>query len=394
MKIDRKQFWKLYRQEFTEYLPQPTVDGANFILDQFERELRLTGIPQFAYVLATAYHESGKVKIIDGRKRMVRFQPVRETRGKSNSTLWLKYQSRYWNTGFYGRGLVQITWEKNYSKLGIALGKGSLFVQNPDLVLEPFWAYEILVVGMTKGLFTAHKLSDHINARKKDYKEARRIVNGQDKAREIAEIANKFEAILKDSLIKNSAAANIVPAGNTAGVTTDDSSRETPIENQPTAEANQTQTETTQNAENITNVNTAPPSAVPPDFVPEDKPIAAPVKEGTTTTATTVTIAGLVVPPALVGIVQAVQSAFEKGYIDAKQVFDAVLNLLTNNLRYVPYLIGLIVLILIIKKVFKQVSFLLQMYLTASPDKNNPIIVPTVPETSKLTLAQRLTGRI
>jgi hypothetical protein len=198
----------------------------------------------------------------------------------------------------------------------------------------------------------------------------------------------------KFSKQKNSAAANIVPAGNTAGVTTDDSSRETPIENQPTAEANQTQTETTQNAENITNVNTAPPSAVPPDFVPEDKPIAAPVKEGTTTTATTVTIAGLVVPPALVGIVQAVQSAFEKGYIDAKQVFDAVLNLLTNNLRYVPYLIGLIVLILIIKKVFKQVSFLLQMYLTASPDKNNPIIVPTVPETSKLTLAQRLTGRI
>jgi predicted chitinase len=370
MKIDRKQFWKLYRQEFTEYLPQPTVDGVNFILDQFERELRLTGIPQFAYVLATAYHESGKVKIIDGRKRMVRFQPVRETRGKSNSTLWLKYQSRYWNTGYYGRGLVQITWEKNYSKLGIALGKGSLFVQNPDLVLEPFWAYEILVVGMTKGLFTAHKLSDHINARKKDYKEARRIVNGQDKAREIAEIANKFEAILKDSLIKNSAAANIVPAGNTAGVTTDDSSRETPIENQPPPE------QSTQNAENITNVNTGSAPNVPPDFKPEDKTTNAPAPSGVLKRAWLWVLGLGIVPTSATGAFETIRGLSSDGQFSLRDVFAAMKEVLIFLLPYLVYVAIAFIIIWGIKEIFKQISFIVNNYTLARPDMHNITVKP------------------
>lgn len=198
MIINRKQFWKLYRSEFSGTLPQQTVDGLNYFLDRFETETRIKLIPEFAYVLATAYHESGKAQLINGVKVLVRFQPVKETRERSNSPRRAN-QDRYWLTGFYGRGFPQTTWERNYLKSGQALGLGDLFVKNPDLLLQPKYAYDAMIICMVKGLYTGKKLSDYINSKITDYKNARRIINGTDKAVLIAGYAKTFEQILKGS---------------------------------------------------------------------------------------------------------------------------------------------------------------------------------------------------
>ena len=132
---------------------------------------------KLAYILATAWHES-------------KFLPVRELRAKWGTALY-ELQNRYWNTGYYGRGYVQLTWEENYRKFSQILGVD--LVKNPDLALNPKYAADILVIGMMKGLFTGRKLSDYINKQGYDYVNARRVVNALDRAQLISDYTNDLK---------------------------------------------------------------------------------------------------------------------------------------------------------------------------------------------------------
>lgn len=116
---------------------------------------------KFAYIVATAWHES-------------RLQPIREKKAAPGSYVWENYQKKYWDTGYYGRGFVQITWEANYEKIGAYLGIP--LVQNPDLALQPDVAAKIIVAGMMRGMFTGKSLPMYINADGADYYNARRTV--------------------------------------------------------------------------------------------------------------------------------------------------------------------------------------------------------------------------
>ena len=104
-------------------------------------------------------------------------------------------------TGFvyYGRGYVQLTWPGNYKTIGKAIGYD--LYHNPDLALEPNIAYSVMSYGMRHGSFTGARLAQHINDKKCDYVEARRIINGTDCAEKIAGYAAKFERILAASII-------------------------------------------------------------------------------------------------------------------------------------------------------------------------------------------------
>ena len=182
MKINREQFFEGYRAAFGS-LNQSQVDGLDFLLGKLEHDT--FSLKQTAYILATIHHETG----VRRNGELQTFQPIKELRERSDSPRRAN-QDRYWLTGFYGRGLVQITWEKNYRKFGIA--------NDPDKALEPETAYEIASRGMREGLFTGKKLSDFING-KADYRNARKVINGLDRADEIAAKARKWEAILTES---------------------------------------------------------------------------------------------------------------------------------------------------------------------------------------------------
>lgn len=134
---------------------------------------------QAAYVLATAYWETNRT-----------MQPVQEAYWLSDE--WRQKNLRYFP--WHGRGYVQLTWETNYHKAKAETGVD--VVSDPTLAMRADVAAQILVVGCRDGWFTGKKLGDYITLQQSNYRGARRVVNGTDKAAAIAEIARDYEAAL------------------------------------------------------------------------------------------------------------------------------------------------------------------------------------------------------
>jgi putative chitinase len=148
------------------------------------KECKLAGLlrNQAAYVMATAWWETAHT-----------VEPVKEAYWLNNAEAWRKKNLRYYP--WYGRGYVQLTWERNYIHAGKQLGLD--LTTNPESVMVPDVSAKILVTGSLEGWFTGKKLGDYITLSKSDFKGARRIINGTDKAAAIATIARAYDTALK-----------------------------------------------------------------------------------------------------------------------------------------------------------------------------------------------------
>jgi len=148
------------------------------------KECKLAGLlrNQAAYVMATAFWETART-----------VHPVKEAYWVKNAEAWRKKNLRYYP--WYGRGYVQLTWERNYIHAGKQLGLD--LTTNPEAVMKPDVSAKILVTGSLEGWFTGKKLGDYITLSKSDFRGARRIINGTDKASAIATIARAYDAALK-----------------------------------------------------------------------------------------------------------------------------------------------------------------------------------------------------
>lgn len=169
------------RQIFGGKLSQSQVDGINAIMaawgergDGDDRHL--------AYLLATAKWETAHT-----------MQPIYERGAKAYFNKYepgTKIGKALGNTQkgdgyrYRGRGYVQLTGRANYRKFGIE--------DAPDDALKPETAAHILIMGCLKGMFTGKKLADF-----KTFASMRKVVNGTDKAVEIAAIADGFLAALE-----------------------------------------------------------------------------------------------------------------------------------------------------------------------------------------------------
>lgn len=168
-------------KRITGKLDQTQVDSINAILR------RMAGMPvsHAAYVLATAWHEA-------------RFKPQREW-GRGVGKPYGKKGKH--GQAQYGRGLVQLTWDRNYEWADDRLGLNGALLRNFDLALDPSVAADILVIGMLEGAFASNgkplaAYGPDANGRF-DYRSARQTVNIMDKADLIAGYAHKFEAALR-----------------------------------------------------------------------------------------------------------------------------------------------------------------------------------------------------
>lgn len=184
--VDLKPFFDHIRKPLFGRLSASQVSGHEDIIKELKE--RNVPLPQAAYVLATAYHETAKT-----------MQPVKE--GLKLSDAWRKKNLRYYP--WYGRGHVQLTWEENYRKADQKLGLGGALVANPDLALDPKVSAEVLVTGSVEGWFSGDKKGRHTLDRhiKKgtlaEFKQARRIINIMDKADLIAGYAVIYQDALK-----------------------------------------------------------------------------------------------------------------------------------------------------------------------------------------------------
>lgn len=200
--FDSKKFFAAYKAEFGS-LTTAQVNGLESLLQSMEMDENISNLKQFAYMLATLKHETantfhpiteyGSVSYFNRYDPVLADTATRRATAKANGNTVKGDGYKY-----RGRGFVQITWKNNYKKLGDALGYD--LVNNPDKALDPVVAYKIMSYGMRKGIFTGKKLSDYITDTSTDYFNARRIINGTDRAETIKGYAVKFEKILKASV--------------------------------------------------------------------------------------------------------------------------------------------------------------------------------------------------
>ena len=174
--LDRDFFFKSVRSfKLFTTLSQRQVDSINRLLDT--AEVYFTDRRHIGYLLATTYHETASTML-----------PIKEY----GSPEYLKAKRYY---PYYGRGYVQITWLDNYKKFSTIVGKD--LVSDPDLCYDPATAATIACYGMKNGTFTGKKLKDYFNDTKSDAVNARKIINGLDRAAKIAEYYKKFMECIK-----------------------------------------------------------------------------------------------------------------------------------------------------------------------------------------------------
>ncbi|AGB71801.1 MULTISPECIES: hypothetical protein [Rhizobium] len=165
-----------------------------------------------AYMLATAYHETDRTMCAVSENLNYSASGLLATFPKyftiSQAAAYARQPQRIANRAYAnrmgnrneasgdgwryrGRGLVQITGRDNYAKYGIA--------EDPDKALDPIKTVEILCDGMINGRFTGKRLADYFSATVSDWAGARKIINGTDRAADIAGYAKKFAAALEAS---------------------------------------------------------------------------------------------------------------------------------------------------------------------------------------------------
>ena len=190
--FDRKTFFDFARKApFGNRLSQQQVEGVERILDVWDAE-HLGSDPRWlAYILATAFHETG------GKMVPVREGFATTDAGARHAVRGRRYARPDAVTGevYYGRGDVQLTWAKNYRAMGSLLNLP--LYEQPDLALDPEVSAKILVEGMLRGKsgrgdFTGKSLEDYFNATKDDPEGARRVINDTDKASLIAGYHHNF----------------------------------------------------------------------------------------------------------------------------------------------------------------------------------------------------------
>lgn len=137
-----------------------------------------------AYVLATAHWETDRFNAMheyatgdayEGRQDLGNVEPGDGKR-------------------FKGRGFPMLTGRKNYKwASGVS---GVDLVDDPERASDPLVSAPIILTGMLTGAFTGVGLGRYVNDGKVDFVNARRVVNGLDRAETIADLAERYLAAI------------------------------------------------------------------------------------------------------------------------------------------------------------------------------------------------------
>lgn len=184
MKIDRAAFFDSVRR--TVFMGRISVTQFAFLTPLIE-ELQKNDdlLPQeAAYILATAHWET------DSFRAMTEYASGSAYEGRAD----LGNVKNGDGPKFKGRGYPMLTGRRNYALMSTFTRLD--LINSPALAAAPKISAPIIIEGMRKGIFTGRRLAEFIGPDFCDYRGARRIINGTDKAAEIAQLAAHYEVAL------------------------------------------------------------------------------------------------------------------------------------------------------------------------------------------------------
>ncbi|BBN65819.1 hypothetical protein [Pseudomonas sp. KUIN-1] len=213
--IDVERFVALYSEKhstfqaespaFSEKSKKNLTEIVTNINIYVDKERVLLTRYELAYMFATARHEAynfiareffssapeiGRVAYFN------KYDPVlADTATRRNTAIKMENTVEGDGYKYRGRGLVHLTWKKNYREAAEYFGVD--FVSSPELAAEFKHSIPIMIWGMKEGVFSGAKIGTYIRNGLTDYEGARRVINGSDKKQLIASYALKFEEILK-----------------------------------------------------------------------------------------------------------------------------------------------------------------------------------------------------
>jgi putative chitinase len=173
------------------------VQGLTALVDACAR----WPLSHMAYGLATAYHETAAtMQPIHERGGEAYFRRLYDPAG-GNPALARQLGNIHAGDGvkFAGRGYVQLTGRGNYARAELELGVP--LTADPGLAMQAPIAAKIMERGMRNGWFTGRKLAHYLPmngdpASEGAFINARRVINGTDRAALIARHALKFQDAL------------------------------------------------------------------------------------------------------------------------------------------------------------------------------------------------------
>ncbi len=218
-RIDEENFFTNYQKEFPRYdkkgnllpLKESLKDSLKKVFkgirEYYSKQGKDCDIRKIAYMLATAELETGhtfnpveEANWLSWEARKKYFEGMYDpVLGKNEKRKKMALENENTKQGdgvkYFGRGFVQITWKRNYRRMGEKFGID--LINSPDKALEHDIAIKIMIYGSEEGKFSGKSLGDYINTEKTDYYNARRVINGTDRADTVQSYAQKMEKCLK-----------------------------------------------------------------------------------------------------------------------------------------------------------------------------------------------------
>lgn len=203
--MNRSVFYDAVRTSlFGGKLSHSQVDGMENLLGVWDRYFAggagiANPTDHLSYDLGTAFHETARsmqpITEFGERAYFDKYEPGTKL-GKllGNTEPGDGYR-------FRGEGHVQNTGRRNAARatarLNELFGLGIDLVADPDKRGDPFISAMSLFLGNKEGWWTGRKLGDYLIPGRPDFINARRVVNGTDKAATIAGYAQKFKAAIQ-----------------------------------------------------------------------------------------------------------------------------------------------------------------------------------------------------
>jgi len=205
--INKSHFTNNYHRLFGKKLSEEKKKNIFSITDAFEAEPEMKSLRWLAYILGTGMHESNDtfLPVVESywiKPETKRVNALYNYYLKNNrAALKTIFPNGKTGAAYYGRGrIVQLTHDFNYRLASLKMYKDVRLLENPDLIINDIKCdMSVTFRGMLEGWFTGYRLEQFfpLGSQKADWKRARKIINGLDKAELIAGYAMKFYELLE-----------------------------------------------------------------------------------------------------------------------------------------------------------------------------------------------------